>query len=896
MRPGCRQAPGEDPGMSLPWRPSPRSPAGSAGLPEQGGFRLSFLGTLRVPGPVPLITIIYLARLITSVRSILVDAVMDRWKIILAVWVVATLVLVPPAVKMLEQTGGSIESLADRDSESARASEVIWAYFDDPCVDESRIPLLVVEYHVRDGYRQLMGDEEIGLPAYSDYIQSRFVESKDWILKLDLDRGGVAVLAEDMGTSSGAMVLGMLYSGEYSGYDLMDDTWALRDAVASFTSDYMHKLHEPEAFFSVYVTGNPALADDLNYELSDTFLSAVILAFALTLILTGLFFGSGVSTFIMFASIVSPVIATMATMFGVSSMTSVFVVSAILVLISTMVISFVNCLYVISLYRRELAKFGDADRAMKSTVEWSFAPIASTSVCLFICAVTLSIVGNGEFESIGACLAFSSMITLVSSLTIPASLIRLTRKELFWTAGAGSRRMPKAIGRACSRIGNAFRRFVAGTSRATSRHGMAVIAVAACLAVCCAGYLADQERYEDEFPYDMADSLATGDSRMGLEVMESYGLGGILNPYRVVLGYGHLLGTMSWDGSMAMLEWNDVASVAEASALAEALAASDPDNIASVTSVVTWQDLLDKAGYSAGDDSEEALSKVRSVVEGIHPTLAGEYDRTIDELVAAGSTSQDILDSGGPYMDYALNTALGTVGYEMLSDKSVAVTHLMVRVATKESSVSGRSLETTEKISSVVNDFREGSAADEVLIAGTGMVYSEFLGSAESGIIKSVPPVLLMLFIVMSILSSAGTAARGVVTTVLSGLISLCLASILMAMIWGGVSMAVQAFMISVCFFMGTWFNAVQENRMAHCRKEGMDRREASSAMLLELQPVLVVAALVLSGCFAAFCFSDNQMLSQLGFAVVLCILVDIFFVRTFVSPAIWSLKWRGKA
>ncbi len=828
--------------------------------------------------------------------NILVDAVMDRGKVILIVWVVAILILVPPAVKMLDSMGGGIDSLAARDSESEKASDIISAYFDGPYVDESRIPLLVVEYHVRDGYRQLMGDEEAGIPAYSDYIQSRFVESKDWIPKLDLVRGGVAVLAEDMGTASGAMVLGILYGSSYSDEYLKDDTQVLRDAVESFTSDYMYELYESEAFFSTYVTGNPALAHDMGSEFSYTAMSALILAVVLTLILTGLFFGSGMSTIIMSASVVPPVIATMAVLFGIGRMADVFVVSAILVLMAVMVISFVNCLYVISVYKRELAKLGDMDRAMKSTVEWTFAPIMSTSVCLFICAITLSVVGTGAFESMGACLSYATLISMVSSLTIPASLIRLTRNELFWTADADSRRMPKGIAHVYSRIGKAFRRFIGRVSGATSHHGLAVIAVAGCLAVCCAGYLADQGGSGDELPYDMSDSLAAGDSRMGMKVLDSYGLGGVLHPYSIVLGYASPLGTISGTDVLGKLEWSDAASAAEASALAEAVAGSDPDNIASVTSVVTWQDLLKKAGYAEGDDPKEALSKVRAVAEGIDPTLGGELDRTVLKLIASGHSYRDIVDSCGPYMDYALNMALGTVGYEMLSDNSVVVTHLLIRVATKESAVSGRSLDTSEKISSAVNDFKKGSAADTVVIAGAGMVYSEFVDSAESGFVKSVPPVLLMFLIVMSLSSSVGTAARGVVTTVLSGLISLCLADILMEAVWGSVSLSVQVFMLTVCFLMGSWFNAVQENRIAHCRKEGMGWREASSAMLLSLQPVLVMAALVLSGCFAVFCFSGIQMLSQLGFAVALCILVDAFLVRTFVSPAIWSLKWRGKA
>lgn len=108
--------------------------------------------------------------------------------------------------------------------------------------------------------------------------------------------------------------------------------------------------------------------------------------------------------------------------------------------------------------------------------------------------------------------------------------------------------------------------------------------------------------------------------------------------------------------------------------------------------------------------------------------------------------------------------------------------------------------------------------------------------------------------------------------------------------------LSVHVFMLTVCLLIGMWFNAVQENRIIHCRKEGMGWREASSTMLLSLQPVIVMAALVLSGCFAVFCVSGIQLLAQIGFAVALCILVDAFLVRTFVAPSIWSLKWRGKA
>ncbi len=831
-----------------------------------------------------------------DVSNILVDAVLNRSKVILALWVVAVLILVPPAFKMLESMGGGIDALVDQDKESGKAFEVISAYFDDPYADEAKIPLIVVEYSARDGYRQLMGDEEAGIPAYSDYLASRFLQSTDWLPKLDITRGGLIVMAEDMAPSSGAMVIGVLYKSSYSEDDMAKDTSALRDAISKFTDDYMYELYENEAHFSVYITGNPALTHDMDSEFSATALSAIVLGIVLTLILTGLFFGSGTSTMITTASVVPPLVVTMAVLFGLNLIIGVFVVSAILVLMTVMVMCFINCIYIISVYKRELVKLGDMDRAMGSTVEWTFAPIMSTSVCLFICAITLSIFGSGAFESMGISLSFATMISMVSSLTVPAALVRLTRNELFWTADADSRRLPRPIARLYSRIGVVFRRFIGGVSRVTSHHGLAVIVVSCCLAAGCAGYIIDQEGSNDELPNDMCYSLATGDSKSGMKVMNDYGLGGALYPYSVVLGYPSVLGTISGSDSLKELHWTGSTAVDEASALAKAILESDPENIAYVTYVVTWSDLLAQAGYTEGDDPEQALSDVRSILEVESIVLAQELDRTVLKLAASGYSYQDIVDSGGPYMDYALNMASGTIGYELMSDKTVAVTHLLVRAVTKESSVTGRSLDTSKAIQSVVDDFKGSSVADTALVSGVGVVYREMVDSVESGFVKAVPPVLLMFLVVMSISSSIGTAARGVVTTILSGLVSLCLTEVLMESIWGSVSLSVHVFMLTVCLLIGMWFNAVQENRIIHCRKEGMGWREASSTMLLSLQPVIVMAALVLSGCFAVFCVSGIQLLAQIGFAVALCILVDAFLVRTFVAPSIWSLKWRGKA
>ena len=137
------------------------------------------------------------------------DSISRRGKIIIAIWIVAVLILIPPAVRSMDSLGYDMSDLGGL--ESSDADRKMSAYFDEADIDQTRIPLILVSYGSRDGYRQLQGDEESGIPSYTDYLRTRFLTDKDWLKKLDVSDGLVGIRTYG-GPSEGAILLGLVYN------------------------------------------------------------------------------------------------------------------------------------------------------------------------------------------------------------------------------------------------------------------------------------------------------------------------------------------------------------------------------------------------------------------------------------------------------------------------------------------------------------------------------------------------------------------------------------------------------------------------------------------------------------------------------------------------------------
>ncbi len=827
--------------------------------------------------------------------SELADSISRRGKVILAIWIVAVLILIPPAVKSFETMGYGIDDMADPDSGSAEAQRILSKYFDDPAIDPVRTPYIVVSYDSGTGYRQLQGDPDVELPSYVEYLRSSLLKDSDWLKKLDVTAGALNVVRTYGDQDSGAMLLALVYYPSYSDADIMEDTGALRDKVAEITDSYMYELYEPRTGFAVHVTGDAAVSYDMSIESASAFIATAILAILVTMILTGLFFGSAMSSFVTLASISLSSVITMAAIFGYCSLIGVFFVPGFLTFISVIAMSYCHCVYVVASYRRWIMSGMDRDKALSEAVKHTSGPIAAISVCILVCMVALAVVGEGIVGTFGLCMATGTAVTMLVSLTVPASLIHVTRNELFWSAESDGKVRIRFMQRFYDGTESLFSKASAAVVRFTSTRGTVVLVVAV-LATAGGVYYLSEYGMNDETPYDMSDSLATGESKAGQDILKGYSDGGVLHPFTVIVGYTDPVAKITSDSYGSYLEWTSTGAVAGLKTLSDSIRSGDPDNIARISEVFVWTDLVAEAQATGLTEYDEIIAYIGDSVGSFDGSLTPKFDAAIVKLKLQGNTSEAIVTSCGPYMDYAMNSALGTIGYEMLSTKEVVVSHLAFRVYTAESPVCVRSVQTIDSMESVLDSFRGTDGVEGAWLGGAGVVYDETMDAMGTGFVHSAVITLLTLLIVLSIVTfSLSVPFRAIVTTAMGAVFSLCATDILMRDIWGSLSLTVQVTMIAMCIALGIWLNMVQEQHIIWCRRHGMTWKEASSDLMTGLQPVIVMTAVILAVCFGSFFFTGIQMLSQLGFALALCVLIDAFVIRTLVSPAMWSKAGRRR-
>ena len=824
----------------------------------------------------------------------LADSIDRHGKIILAVWIVAVLVLIPPAVKAFDSMGYGIHDITGEDSESSVADRMITQYFDGPEVDVSRMPLLVIDYRDRDGYRQLQGDEDVSLKPYTDYLRSGFLRDSDWAEKLDLGDGGLKVIDTYGDENAGAILMGILYESSYSDSDIVAETQVLRAKVAELTDRYMYDLYEPDRHFDTYLTGACAITYDMGSDSKSALMITIGLVFLMTLVLSGLFFGSAMSSAISFISVSFVSIVSMATVFGISRMTGVFFIPGLLVLFAVIMMGFVHCMYIIAVYRDELLSGNSRDEALRNTVLRTGRAVFSSVVCITVSSLVLALMTDGPFQRFGMCMAVASMVLMMASLTVPASLIHVTRNELFWTATPDEKVRFGSV----QRIYNRLSRFFASSARVISHmsRGKAVaILTVVIFASVGSAVLVDENGPVERTPYDLADSITTGESKAGLEVLEDYGKGGMFYPYSVVVGFNDPIGVISTgDKGFGTIAWIDDSVFGMMSSVSDAIRIAGGDNISTVHSLVDWTSILSEASEGV-TDPDLILDNAAAILDEREPMAVQPYQKILSGLRLAGCSSQDIVDTRGPEIDYAMNSALGLVGYEMNSARDVVVTHLMVSYVTCESSLSKESLETTESVSDALAPIAgQYDRMEGIWMTGAGMVYYEVIGSVENGFnVVSAILLIILVFTLLIVTFSFTSSFRAIVTTVMNIVISMFIVEYATSAIWGSVSMTVQVAMIVMAISIGIWFDMIQDSHVRRLTDKHIDRRSATRDMLLRVQPVIVVTASILTVCFLALMSSSIQMISQLGFSLAICIAVDAFVIRTLVSPTLFSGSWR---
>ena len=93
--------------------------------------------------------------------------------------------------------------------------------------------------------------------------------------------------------------------------------------------------------------------------------------------------------------------------------------------------------------------------------------------------------------------------------------------------------------------------------------------------------------------YDMSESMATGESKMGLDILKDNSDGGILHPLRIIAGFDSPVGDIVYDRERGLnrLDWRTADAASQMESLAASISDSDRDNISRTTTVMTWTSL-----------------------------------------------------------------------------------------------------------------------------------------------------------------------------------------------------------------------------------------------------------------------------------------------------------------
>lgn len=794
-------------------------------------------------------------------------------KIIFAVWVVAILIMIPTAVKSLDSSEMSMDA-----TESSEGQEILDKYFHSTGITEN--PVLVLSYNTPEGYNQFNIEGKIGLV---DFIINWF-ELPIYDAKLQ-ESGGAYILDSSVKKDSGLVAIGFKYVSGTSEQAIIDDTPNLRSDVNNAISAYLTYIGVPVKYFNSYVTGNSAILYDSKAETLNTLSGAVIIVLLIAVVLMGLFFGSIMTSVVTTVSIAFSTILTLTLMKLLASLIVIPTVIWLVVLFLCVAMSFIFCVLYIASYRRQILCGVDKDSALAHCTLSRGRIFIVCSLCMIAVGVVFSVCDSNTFRALGLCLLVMIISVLAVSLTVPASMICVTKNELFWSRTSDGRIKSENVEKVSSKVDKAFVKVSNFSDRFSVKGSLAIIVVISLIAVGAAGYVVFKDVNTDQ--YDLTNSAITGESKDGLIDLENHNRGGLFQPYSVTLKCNTSIGTIeevtTEKESYRVINWNPNASVCynETHVLEAKLQNSTDSNIYEVTTFVMWDKLVEMAKKELPIQSSVAiLAYISTYLENNNIVAFQGYQEELHNIGIA--TPDEIVYKCGPRLDFAMNKWLSDIGSEN-KDGKLTIDYVSLSVFTKDTCTSDKVVNITNNINSAVNSFmNESKTFSKSWVSGVGSSYSTIYNESSTYYVLIAIAVILV-FLILFI------AERDIVVPIaitLSSAIGMFISSAIIIFVNTTVSGTISTFILmTVPIFAMTfcvWFGYMQ---VAMMRNYG-----SISEMQRSFNPVIIVSALVIGLASFLLLFSDVAYISEMGFAVGVMILVDAFVIRMLFSPAVWTV------
>ena len=859
------------------------------------------------------------------------DFIMKHSKAIVVAWIIILIVAVPFALKSGEVMRYDLNDMASDQSESIQGLVTIGTYFPSMDADASSMPILVVKFDNNDGYLQSLD--------FATYLNDAITTDETWKEKVS---SVIAVPTEYSGSGTSITLMGIVYISSNT-QSVMDDTPVLRSFINETYSKYLDEKGE-QRMLSMYLTGSPALSYDMSTGAMSDLERIDPFTIFLILVLVGLFFRSFITSATPPITIGFAFVVVLALIFGIGQILNIFFVTEMMLLVSMMGAGCDYCIFIISRYREELRSGKSHDEALRESIIWAGESIATSACSVIIGFGAMSICSYSLVSTMGICLAVGIIVALFAALTLIPSILNIVGDRIFWPSRMDTfKEGGKSTKGWYGWFGNLGTRYFEASAKASKRFAVPII-IAAILITVPAAYVT----LNNETSYDMIGAMQTGDSGTGMDLMGEYANEGVLMPdyavieYDVPLAYVYTL-TLKIPFTdpivMKVLFWNnsDEKLFQGLDKLTDDIENID-DNVASVISYFDWETTYEEAKIKhPGVDTETLVALICQDLQSEGKTTYAIALNSTFTQVSQLISDYDTIAMMYPLINCTMNCNTATLGGDFvsetvtpsssipkevkekaeearkaveemmpfvqvtLSEDACAAQYIKITMATQDSAMSPKSMNTIAGLKNVINEYVSDPAnhVEVKWVTGTAVVMYD-VSEKISGEFKMIELLVIVLIIIMLffVMKSYTIPFRSVITILMSISWTIAMTHIVFVNILGGeVSWLVPLILLVICLGLGMDYDILLTTRIKENVIKGESNDEAIHHAVMHTGSVITICGLIMGGAFGTLMLSGMEMIQEFGFALCFAILVDALIVRTYIVPAVMHVlgDWNWK-
>jgi putative drug exporter of the RND superfamily len=215
--------------------------------------------------------------------------------------------------------------------------------------------------------------------------------------------------------------------------------------------------------------------------------------------------------------------------------------------------------------------------------------------------------------------------------------------------------------------------------------------------------------------------------------------------------------------------------------------------------------------------------------------------------------------------------------------------------------------EALDVVSGPLRDAAHGAAGDdaEVLVGGQTSAFADVRSATDRDLKVIFPVAGVLIALVLGLLLRSIVAPLYLIVAVVLSFAATLGATVYVFQNLGGEDAGLM-FSLPIILYLfvvaiGTDYNILMVARLREEAREGHEPRRAAALAIEHAGPAVAAAAVILAGTFASLMLARVSLLTQMGFAVAVGILLSAFVMSLFLVPALTSLVgrkawWPGNA